>query len=146
MVDVLYRQSWRSFWTSLWDLPVSLIHIFLVRSKTSGLGTIFLMCRSIRISILSDVKMWNWIDRNLLYVYNMLWCHLLYVYNTLWCHFGLIFKVLNLMLPCLQYVIILCFFINSEIKQYNSTLRILSCLLCVISQPNNIDGYLMNLI
>jgi len=42
----------------------SLIHIFLVRSKISGLGTIFLICQIIRISILSDVKMWNWIDRN----------------------------------------------------------------------------------
>lgn len=35
-----YRYSWRPFWTCLWDLPVSLMQLFLmVKSKTFDLGT-----------------------------------------------------------------------------------------------------------
>ena len=62
---------------------------FLVRNKTLGLGTIFLTCWIFRISELSDVKLWNWINRNFAvcvqYAIVLFWIDI---------------KVLNLMLPC----------------------------------------------
>jgi hypothetical protein len=104
---------------------------FSVTTKTSGLG---IFSSQARFSGFLNYQMWNWININFA-------VHVQYAMVLFWIDI----KVLNLMLPCFQNVIIL-FFINSEIKEYNSIFRILFCPVCVISQPYSIDGYFMNLI
>jgi len=51
---LMYTHSWRPLWTCPWDMPVSLTKHFLVKSKTSELGTTPLNCQIIRICILLD--------------------------------------------------------------------------------------------
>jgi hypothetical protein len=45
---LMYTHSWMPFWTCPWGLPVSLMKIFLVKSKSSSPGTTLVNCQIIR--------------------------------------------------------------------------------------------------
>ena len=97
MVKVLYRQSWRSFWTSASHLPVSLIFFFKRKNfRSSGYFPHMPDLQDFWIIRCENVKL---ISRNFAicvqYAMVLFWIDI---------------KVLNLMLPCFQYIIILFFY------------------------------------
>jgi hypothetical protein len=53
----MYKHSWKSFWTCSWDPSASVMKLFLVKSKTSGLGTMHLKCWTSRTSGLLDIRL-----------------------------------------------------------------------------------------
>ena len=76
----MYIHSWRSFWTCCWDTAVVIIQLplYLVKSKTAGLGTTLPKCWIISISRLFGVRLKEFCHISFQYMLPLLMFHLSY--------------------------------------------------------------------